>query len=102
MNYSSVTNPIWVNAEHTLVNCTVNFDAIGNESEVVPFTASPNDVEAHSREIFKQCVAGEFGPIAAYVAPPPLPEPTKPDLIAEFNAKVEQLAALKAAIDAME
>ena len=30
---------------------------------------------------------------------PPPPAPTKTDLIAEFNAKVEQLAALKAAID---
>lgn len=34
-------------------------------------------------------------------SPPPPPAPTKTDLIAEFNAKVDQLAALKAAIDAM-
>jgi hypothetical protein len=32
---------------------------------------------------------------------PPPPQPTKPDLIAEFNLKVDQLAALKATIDNM-
>jgi hypothetical protein len=98
MNYSSVTNPTWADAEHSLIACNVNFDLIGDESEVVPFTASPNDVEAHGREIFERCVAGEFGPIAAYVAPPPPPTPTKTDLIAEFNAKVDQLEDLKAQI----
>lgn len=100
MNYSSVTSPTWANAEHSLIRCDVNFDAFGGE--VVPFAASPNDVEAHGREIFERCVAGEFGPIGAYVAPPPPPPLTKTDLIAEFNAKVDQLAALKAEIDALK
>jgi hypothetical protein len=98
MNYSSVTNPTWANAEHSLITCNVNFDAIGDESEAIPFTASPNDVEAHGREIYQRCVAGEFGPVAAYVAPPPPPAPpqkTLAELQAQLNDLAEQIAAMK-------
>ena len=98
MNYSSVTNPTWADAEHSLITCIVNFDAIGDESEVVPFTASPDDVEAHGREIFERCVAGEFGLITAYVAPPPPPAPpqkTLAELEAQLNALAAQIAAMK-------
>lgn len=39
----------------------------------IPFTASPNDVEAHGRALFTHISA--VGPVAAYVAPPePIPE----------------------------
>jgi hypothetical protein len=71
MNYSSVTNQKWANAESTLIDCVVTFDHIG---EPVPFTANPNDTEAHGREIFERAAAGEFGEVAAYVPPP---EPVK-------------------------
>jgi hypothetical protein len=71
MKFSQVTNQQWANAEQTLIDCIVKFDNIG---EPVPFTANPNDTEAHGREIFARCAAGEFGDVAAYV-PPPAPEP---------------------------
>lgn len=45
----------------------------------IPFTADPNDPEPHGRELFTLAVAGEFGPIAAYVPPP---APTPDDLLA--------------------
>ena len=35
----------------------------------IPFGADPNDPEPHGRELFARAVAGEFGPIAEYVAP---------------------------------
>jgi len=38
---------------------------------------------------------------AAWASQTPPPQPAKPDLIAEFNLKVDQLAALKATIDNM-
>lgn len=38
----------------------------------IPFTADPNDVEQHGRDIY--AAALEMGP-AAYIAPPPQPEP---------------------------
>lgn len=66
MKYSDVKNPQWLNAENTLIDCMVLFDHIG---EPVPFTANPNDTEAHGREIFERCAAGEFGEVAAYVPP---------------------------------
>jgi len=37
----------------------------------IPFTASPNDVEQLGRDLYAEAIAGEFGPIAAYVPPPP-------------------------------
>lgn len=71
MIYNTVTGPVWADAEHTRINCTVDFEAIG----AVPFTAAQDDVEAHSREIFARCSSGEFGEVGAYVAPPaPVPE----------------------------
>ncbi|MDO8931478.1 MAG: hypothetical protein Q7U97_03710 [Rhodocyclaceae bacterium] len=59
-------SPKWADAAQTLIDMTVNHPAYGE----IPFTASPNDVEAHGRELYALAVAGEFGPIADYVAPP--------------------------------
>jgi len=44
----------------------------------VPFTAAPDDPEPMGRELFAAAVAGEFGPVASYVPPPPAPEPVPP------------------------
>jgi hypothetical protein len=62
----SITNPQWANAEHTAINVTARFSEI---NEDLPFTAIPNDTEAHGREIFTRTSAGEFGSIDAYVPP---------------------------------
>jgi hypothetical protein len=68
MNYTNVTNPIWTNAEHTMINCIVTFETIGT----VPFTANPLDTSnPSSKQIFDQCVAGDYGVVAEYVPPPP-------------------------------
>jgi hypothetical protein len=73
---TSVTNPVWSNAEQTTIDCNITTSQFG--SEVLPFTASPEDTEAHGRAIFADLVAGVYGPIAEYVAPPALPLPSKP------------------------
>lgn len=65
MNYTSAHSPRWSNSSQTAVNLAVVFSAIGE----VPFCASPDDVEAHGREIFNRAVSGDFGVIAGYVAP---------------------------------
>lgn len=65
---TSLTNPRWVDAEHTAIDCEITTSQFGDE--VLPFTASANDVEEHGRNIFAAIVAGEYGPIAEYVAPP--------------------------------
>lgn len=70
MKYTQVKNPVWTNAEHTEINCEVNFDDL--PEEFVPFTANPNDpYNPASKEIFDACVAGDYGPVAEYVPPPP-------------------------------
>ena len=70
---TSLTNPVWSNADHTMIDCLITTSQFG--SEVLPFTASPNDVEPHGRAIFADIVAGKYGPIAEYVPPP---EPVQP------------------------
>jgi hypothetical protein len=42
-------------------------------SDPWPFFATPTDVEAHGRELYAKAVAGDFGPVAAYLPPPPPP-----------------------------
>jgi len=63
-------NPVWGNAENTSVVVECNFEHL--PEEFVPFRAIANDVEKHGKEIFACAIAGDFGPIAPYVAPPPV------------------------------
>ena len=67
MNLEYAKGPRWVNAERTMIDLTIKWDAINEE---LPFTASPTDCEAHGRAIFEAAAAGEFGPVAEYVKPP--------------------------------
>ena len=70
MQLQYAKDPKWANAEQTLIDLTIKWDAIDEE---LPFTASPTDSEAHGRTLFAAAQAGEFGPVAAYVASPPPP-----------------------------
>ena len=72
MQLEYAKNPVWVDAEHTMIDLEIKWDAINEE---LPFTASPTDCEAHGRAIFEAAAAGQFGPVAEYVAPP---EPIQP------------------------
>jgi hypothetical protein len=74
MNLEYAKNPVWANAEHTMIDLTIKWDGINQE---YPFTASPTDCEAHGRAIFEAAAAGNFGGVAEYVPPqaPPEPEP---------------------------
>jgi len=73
--YSQVKNPKWVNAEHNLIDCEVDFGHL--DDEFVPFTADPNDVMPYSKEIFDECVSGKYGEIAPYVPYIPTAEDNK-------------------------
>ncbi len=96
--YTQVKNPVWADAEHTRIDCEVNFNHLSDE--LVPFTADPNDVMEYSSDIFNRCVAGEFGEIGEYVAPiiiePILPtQPTKEQLMAKLLEIQEQLNSIE-------
>ena len=76
---TSLSNPRWANAEQTAIDCEITTSQFGDE--VLPFTASAADVEAHGRAIFADIVSGKYGPVAKYAPPEPegLPEPSAPD-----------------------
>ena len=79
MQLEYAKNPVWANAEHTMIDLLIKWDAIDEE---FPFTASPTDVEAHGRAIFEAAVAGQFGEVAEYVPPPdPVTEDVETDSI---------------------
>jgi len=71
---TSLTNPVWANAEHTRIDCMITTSQFG--AEVLPFTADQNDVEAHGRAMFAAIVAGTYGAIGEYVPPPEPVQPT--------------------------
>src|SRR4030067_2187991 len=54
----------------------------------IPFTASPNDSEQRGRELYAAAIAGEFGAIAAYIAP--------------IKTVEEENASIQAQIDMLE
>jgi hypothetical protein len=68
ITYVAVKNPKWANSQHTMINCEVNFNHIAQE--FAPFTADPNDMYNHSKEIYADCLSGAYGAIAEYTAPP--------------------------------
>jgi hypothetical protein len=55
-------NPEWVDANHNMINLDV--DLVPIDEEWLPYTCSPTDVVAHSRELYRRAVTGEFGEIA--------------------------------------
>ena len=48
------------------LDLVVKFDHLDFE---VPFTARADDPEPHGRDLYARAMAGEFGEVAAYVAP---------------------------------
>lgn len=72
---TSLSNPRWANAEHTAIDCSITTSQFGEE--VLPFTASSTDVEAHGRQIFADITSGRYGSVAEYIAPAVIPEAYK-------------------------
>lgn len=67
MQIETITALQWADAAHSCIACSAKFAEF---AESLPFCAHPDDTEAHGREIYTRAVAGDFGPIAEYVAPP--------------------------------
>lgn len=84
MNYTNITNLQWANIEHTILDCTVTFDGVGD----APFSAVASGDLPHTHEIFARCVAGDFGTIAEYVPPP---QPTTEQLAAIVRSQRDNL-----------
>lgn len=97
-----VRNPQYSNADGTTIDVELNHPEYG----WMPFTASPDDPEELGRDIYAAAIAGEYGPVAPYVAPPPEPEPTIPQAVTRRQGRlallsVGKLADVEAAIGAI-
>ena len=79
MNYRK---PIYT--ENGSIDCEIEHPDYG----WIPFTASPDDCEAHGRELFAHIKANDK--VAAYVPPPP---PTLEELAAQARAQRDSLLA---------
>lgn len=68
ITYSGVRNPKWLNAAQTMLYCEVNFGHVDFE-EWSPFAAVESGDYDHTHQIWAECVAGDYGPIADFEAP---------------------------------
>ena len=89
MKYTQVKNPQWANAEHTVINCEVDFDDL--KEEFVPFSADLIDTYAHTKQIFNECVEGKWGDIAEYVPYVPTTEELAQQVRGQRNDLLQQL-----------
>lgn len=62
-----IRNPIYSAPDNSTIDCEIEHPEYG----WIPFTASPDDVEAYGRQLYAEAVAGQFGSVAEYVPPPP-------------------------------
>jgi len=69
MKVNNVKNPKWADSNHSVIECEVDFEEL--DENYVSFGAVASGDIAHTHEIFSRCIAGEFGPISAYVSPTP-------------------------------
>lgn len=79
-----IKNLKWANAKNTLIDLEINHPQYG----WIPFTADPNDIESYGRQLFVELSAGQFGPIAKYVASPPY-VPTSDDNKTEAERRLQ-------------
>lgn len=85
MKITSISSPRYANQSGTLIDVDVEFDALLG---VHGFTAKQNDIDAKSKLIYDQAIAGTFGPVAAYVAP----VKTQAQINAEADAAIKKLS----------
>jgi hypothetical protein len=83
MQLEYAKNPVWANAEHTMIDLTIKWVEIDEE---LPFTASPSDCEEHGCAIFAAAVAGEYGAVAEFVPYVPTQEEKAAAIRAERDA----------------
>jgi hypothetical protein len=57
----------WINAEHTMFFCVVKYEEFNEEH---PSGINATDPYEHIHTIWEKGIAGDYGVIAEYVAPP--------------------------------
>jgi hypothetical protein len=67
LTITNVSSPIWADAALTRIICQVKTKERGGP---FAFAATAADRERHGQQLWKDLIAGEYGVISAYVAPP--------------------------------
>tara|TARA_Y100000310_G_C20547866_1_gene746520 strand:- start:5 stop:415 length:411 start_codon:yes stop_codon:yes gene_type:complete len=62
-----VRNCKYTKEDNSLIDCEAKF--VGYPDEWLPFTANPNDPEAHGRLLYANAVNGDYGAVAAFTHP---------------------------------
>jgi hypothetical protein len=73
LTIESATNPVYSSADGICISLQVKFAEF---AEVMPFGATPYDSMPYGVELYNRALAGEFGAIAPFVAPPEPVHPT--------------------------
>ncbi|ECD7240577.1 DUF4376 domain-containing protein [Salmonella enterica] len=81
MNIITAKNGVYT--ESGLINCLVHFESF---DDFIPFTASPDDPEAHGRQLYADLKAGKYGPVAPFTVTPEMLTAAKQAKHAEINA----------------
>ena len=63
----AVRNCKYSSEDNSTIDCEAKF--VGFPDEWLPFTASPNDVEQHGKDIFANAEKGDYGEVSAYEHP---------------------------------
>jgi len=58
-------NPVWGNDDKNMITLDVNFAELSGD-DYVPYTATPNDNEEHSRLLYSNAVNGDYGTVQEY------------------------------------
>lgn len=83
LTVSDVRNCRWADSEQSAIDCEARFAEMG--AEYLPFTARPDDIELHSRAIFRAASDGHYGEIQSYRPP------AQVDVAAEARAARDML-----------
>ncbi|PUF36867.1 hypothetical protein DAX92_13080 [Salmonella enterica subsp. enterica] len=71
-----------VYTENGMINALVHFEGF---DDFIPFTASPDDPEAHGRQLYADLKAGKYGPVAPFTVTPEMLTAAKQAKHAEIN-----------------
>lgn len=71
LKIKELKNPRWTDKDHTAVSFNVVFEGEDDLGEVLVARSSDKPTSTY----FSKALSGEYGPIAEYVEPEPLPEP---------------------------
>ena len=61
---AAARNPKWSNPEKNMIDIEVDFTPL--DEDWVEYTCSPTDVVDHSRTLYTNALAGQYGTIAEY------------------------------------